>query len=800
MGMPVWNTPGGNLGVIADNAFFTLTLSATDTGASSLTYKLVSGKLPIGLTLTAAGVLFGSPVKFSSANTTQTQFNADVTSKFVIRATNTFGIVADRTFEITVTGESPPILTTPSGSLGNFYTGDFVDVQITASDSIPNAILTFNLYNGSLPPGLSLSSTGVITGHVQPAPVNAGVVQNYDEGPFDYAPFDFSSIHQDLTYAFTVQVTDGVSYALGTYSFYIISRSSLTADNTQITADEMVPTADEDTKTAPYITTPSENIGTTNSGDYFTFQFHGFDPDGDTINFTTGSPLLVNTTHITVDSILYTCDEISSENVPIALGLTLDPVTGWLYGTIPVLPISTITYLFTVSVYKVEFPTYVSVPVDFALTVNGEFADVITWITPSNLGTIDNGAISTLEVEALSADGVQLYYQIAPDSASELPQGLTFLQDGLIAGRVSFKFFEFDGGTTTFDNDTTTFESKYTFTVQAINNKKNVTSERTFTLVVDAVNSKPYQNLYLLSYVDDTERLSLNSLLANPSVLTPNLIYRHSDSYFGISPNLNMLVLSGVNPVIAAAYIAAMEKNHYNKTLYFGDIKTAVALNPDGSTLYEVIYVEMKDPQENSIGQSSPLSLPDGDFPEIVTGTVYPNSITNMRNQIAYGPMDLYTQIAETADNGIITVDSGINTADQGPITNNSVGIANYSTLPLWMTSVQTNGNILGYTKSFVICYCNPGTSARLLYNIDQYGLDFKQISFKADRYVWDNTLSVNWDAGQQKFIKGTQTTFDNNSTTFDQNSTRFFSEVDNYEPFQEGNSYLKFPKYNIVE
>lgn len=802
MGMPLWSTPGGNLGTIADGQYFTFTFVAQDTGGSQLTYSVVSGSLPVGLTLSPSGVLFGSPGKNTIFNETQAEFNKDTFNKFVIRVTNTLGIVADRTFEITVTGESPPTFITPAGSLGSYYSGQYVSVQLQAIDVIPNAVITYSLYSGNLPPGLSISPTGLISGHAQSSVIPPGSVPNFDESPYDSIPFDFVNVNQDINYAFTVQVSDGISYTLGNYSFYILSRESLTADNTEITADAYPdPTADSSNLTSPYVTTPPGNIGIVDNQDYFTYRFSGYDPDNDTINFESGTPLVVNDTNITCDTTLYTCDETSTNGIPEVLNLTLDPVTGWMYGTIPVLPISTVTYSFTISVYKAEFPSYVSVPVPFTLTVNGEFADEITWITPTDLGSIDNGSVSTLSVQAVSADGVTLFYQLAPDTASELPQGLSFLQDGLIVGRTSFKFFEFDNGTTTFDNGTTTFESSYTFTVNAINNKKNVAEPRTFTLTVNPVNQIPYQDLYLISYVDQSERLALDGLLNNPSVFTPDMIYRSNDSYFGIAANLNMLVITGLNPASANEYIAAMQKNHYDKTMYFGNLQTAIATNPDGSTLYEVVYVQLRDPQANMLGQSAVSSIPEANFPDLITGTVYPNSIINMKNQVAYGQENLYEFIPETADNGVITADNMTFTSDSAPTdTSYTIGIANYSTLPLWMTSIQPNGNILGYTEAFVVCYCNPGQSARILYNINNYGLDLKQLEFKADRYVWDNALSQYWNSINQSFIEGTQTTFDSNTCTFDKNSTRFFTDVDVYQPMFSGDSYLKFPKYNILQ
>ena len=55
-----------------------------------------------------------------------------------------------------------------------------------------------------------------------------------------------------------------------------------------------------------------------------------------------------------------------------------------------------------------------------------------------------------------------------------------------------------------------------------------------------------------------------------------------------------------------------MEQNHAPKTLYFGDIKTAVA-KEGTDTKYEVVYIEIKDNLVNKSGNavSSAIKLRD---------------------------------------------------------------------------------------------------------------------------------------------------------------------------------------------
>ena len=83
-------------------------------------------------------------------------------------------------------GESP-IWQTPSGSLGNIFDKSLDNVSITLLASDPEGKnIYYSLIEGSLPPGLSLSNSGIISGST-------------------------SSVLSDTLYNFTVQASDGSS-------------------------------------------------------------------------------------------------------------------------------------------------------------------------------------------------------------------------------------------------------------------------------------------------------------------------------------------------------------------------------------------------------------------------------------------------------------------------------------------------------------------------------------------------------------------------------------------------------------
>ena len=51
MAQPVWVTAAGDLGTIAENLFFQLSLVATDPDGGTPTYSLIAGRLPEGYLL-----------------------------------------------------------------------------------------------------------------------------------------------------------------------------------------------------------------------------------------------------------------------------------------------------------------------------------------------------------------------------------------------------------------------------------------------------------------------------------------------------------------------------------------------------------------------------------------------------------------------------------------------------------------------------------------------------------------------------------------------------------------------------
>ena len=778
MAQPVWVTPAGSLGTIPEGVFYSTPLVAYEPSESdTVYYSLIAGSLPAGMQIQETGILAGVPKSNATVQGVPTQVVRDVTSKFAVRAYTQRTInnitvtnrLADRTFEITITNVSIPKFVTPSGQIVQYYDGSLInDFQIEYID--PDEISVIRLISGALPPGLSINSTGLISGIIPPLGDNAN-------------------------YNFTLEITNGTVEGTNVRSFsiFVYSRSIMTADTTHITADNTFVTADNYPAYVPFLINPEGNIGTTQSDNWFFYQFEAVDFDGDQTTY----------------------EIVSSSQTPYPLshaGLTLNPTTGWLYGYVPDLGINDVFYSFDIRVFKTARPEFISHAYSYNLEIVGPISSQIKWLTPSDLGTINNGSVSTLYVEAVSAAGISLQYRLLSGSNSNLPQGLQLLSSGEIAGKVSFNTFALDLGATTFDvnylDQPTTFDMKHTFTVNAYSVSDYISVTKTFSITVIREYNEPYENLYIQAMPPQNDRQLINVLLQNQDIFQQNFIYRPTDPNFGVATNVVYNHAFGLRASTLADYVSSLNINHYWKNLVLGEIKTAQAVDSSGNVLYEVVYSEIIDNLVNSQGQSvsKDVTLP---YPVInddstETATVYPNSLINMRDQV----IDTVGQIS--------------------------------TVLPLWMTSQQSNGQVLGFTPCWVIAYAKPGYSKQIAYYIgEKFGVQLNLVDYEVDRYELDRLLSHNWDPiadsahgaweptpaetvfdrGGTGFIdpwlnnadivvpwddfRGNEVDWVNDyngePTIFDGGSVKFIAPVDMYSNTQAYDKYLLFPRRNIL-
>ena len=736
MAQPIWITTAGSLGTIAEGKFFQLPLLASESSGDDVYYEMIAGQLPSGMQCSKTGLIEGTPYAIASLQGVPTEVSQDVTSKFAIRAyterpgpggVDIINRLADRTFTITVSGQDSPKFTTPTGLIAQAFDGRPITAfQIEYTDTDPEDNVTVTVASGQLPPGLTISNQGLISGYIIPlSPPGETAGFDRESQGYDKFPFDFSTRSTSVTYEFVLEVSDGNGSDLRAFSIFVIGRGNLLAGITDITADNTFVTADGSPARTPFILTTPGSLGRVRTDNWFAFKFDGIDFDGDPFEFsiTVGDGIGFDATGTTFDATGVGFDRGAFELPP---GLTLDPTTGYLYGYIPSQGLTEQTYNFAIRVHKANDVTIISDFYYFDITLIGDIDSQVTWITDSDFGNIDNGATSIFYVAATNALEYVLQYRLKTGSNSKLPQGLELLPSGNIVGRVSFDTFALDLGTTTFDvtandlaitgTDTeTTFDSKFTFTVNAFSSNGFVSVFKDFSITVKRTYHQPYQNLYVKAMPPENDRDLLNLLLQNQDIFQPEFLYRSDDPNFGLATNVIYHHAFGLKASTLAEYVNSLGANHYWKTLTLGPLKTAQALDSTGAVIYEVVYSSIIDNLVNNSGASvsSSITLPypinDEDSTEI--SFVYPNSLINMRDQV----IDEIGQIS--------------------------------TTLPLWMMTKQSNGKVLGFVPAWVLAYTKPGKAKQVLYYIQEQFVDqLNRIDFRVDRYVLDRLLSINWD------------------------------------------------------
>jgi hypothetical protein len=167
--------------------------------------------------LTDAGAIVGVP--YVNVQGVPDLVSRDIVSKFAVRAytKKTVGTVtvvnrlADRTFSMTVAGQDIPEFITPPGNIATYFDGSQVtDLQLEYTDNDPLDLVIVRLIAGTLPPGTTITTKGVISGFITPeAPSGAAAGYSRDGQGYDEYDFDFSTNSLNINYEFILEVTDG---------------------------------------------------------------------------------------------------------------------------------------------------------------------------------------------------------------------------------------------------------------------------------------------------------------------------------------------------------------------------------------------------------------------------------------------------------------------------------------------------------------------------------------------------------------------------------------------------------------
>jgi hypothetical protein len=695
-----WVT-GQTIDSARENDYYEYFFSAL--GEGTITYKKTSGTLPPGLSFSSNGRLAGIPEPIGTLQ----QY------RFAVRATDSEDSFRDRVFDVTVSGQKyidllPDILDQTIYPLPSFLETSFAYHQLSYSLPSVTRTPTFSVTAGSLPLGLSLNAnSGIISGVTAKTSVSKSETFNpelyyFDATPFDSLQFNVTTVSISNLSRFSITASDGLSQDTKQYSMVIVSADDLRADVAEIEGsstaadilsadcDSITIDADSSRVDYPVITTQPGNLGTIRQSTRFLYKIDFVDPEFE--NNISDSPAFL---------------EITSGSLPNGLTITKD---GWINGLVLPENLINTVYNFSVICRKPLIEggeTYLnSAPINFSITVKGEIDAEIDWINTStsgnfsNLGAIFTGEVSTLYISAASRSNQALQYELVNGGHGGLPPGLVLLKDGTISGRPSFDIPD---------------NTKFSFRVSVNDNSISVNTEQVFTLTVTQRTAVPYDNLYIQYQGDENARDIISRMINDGRLIPGEYVYRPLDPWFGKNKSRRILFMTGLEPTSLNYWggVLTSQNNHYDKTITFGELKAARALDNNFNTLYEVIYVEIVDNYIDTGIVSSSAEV-QSDNSEL---TVYPNSFIHSASKIK-----------------------------------ESVGQETQSVLPPWMSSEQEDGTVPGFTRALVLAYLNPGRKEEVLFNLKNAKSQLKLATFTYNGYDLDNSLSLRYRNNSNSF------------------------------------------------
>lgn len=664
----------------------------------------------------------------------------------------------------------------------------------------------------------------------------------YDNVFYDYNLASGVPKKLNRNYEFYVSVTDGDSVTRRRFKIFVVGDDYFRADNTQWLDGSGLFTADVTYLRAPVWLTPS-NLGTFRANNFVTLVIDTYDTENViyyldlvnadivaktqqktitdniigstalTITDTTVTPVFgqyltfanrvlgatskvyqisnvatlgTNEYRLTLTdplemSIANDVDFLIGTLSELPAGTEFDANNAEVFGQIPYQPAITTTYNFTITATRIsDKGETANSSRKFTAQVIGEIDSIITWITGTDLGTINANFISLLKIEAsTTVENSILLYKVVD---GRLPPGLSLNLDGEIVGKVNqygdlvtgipgLTTFDYQETITTFDNSTTSFDRVYTFTVQARDVLNYSATTKTFSISIDTPNELIYSNIRVKPYLALSQRDSWKDFINDTSVFAPSSIYRSNDPSFGLQTDLSMVVYAGIETTEAARYVSAIGLNHKRKRFHFGAVKKATAIQPGTTTkIYEVVYIEMIDPLEpNNKRLANQIQ-----FPKLSTNTI---TVDNSKVFWSRDPNDLTIPAPELPrpepymsidSSGYLISDPNPRTYFPNSITNWRERLKNWSDidpttglpvsfasernyLPLWMRSIQPGTKAeLGFVLAVPLCYCKVGTADDIILNIKYSGFDFKTLDYTVDRYIID---SVEGETGDKYLV-----------------------------------------------
>jgi len=425
---------------------YSQTITATG-GLTPYTFSIVvpgTGTLPAGLTMSTAGVISGTPT------------GPNTTSNFTVKVTDSSNPTqsATQNLSITVNLPTPPSITTPS-PLPSGTEGTAYNQTIAATGGIPP--YTFAVTTGALPAGLSMDTSGHVTGTpTGPNGATSFTVTVTDKSNPPQTGSKGLSITINLPAAPTISPTTLPNGNVGSPYSQTLTVSNGLGPFTWVVSSGILPaglvlTTNNPTTTAKISGTPT----TAQNNVAFTVQVTDtsnppqIGQQAYTVTINPPAPLAITTTSplpngafntaysITINAsggiapYTFSLDAASSP-LPAGLNFTNDAANnqGKISGT------PTTAGMFTniiVDVHDSQVPTAATATKTFTLTITAQ-AIVISPAT----GSLPNGTQNTAYTTNITATGGVTPYTFSLDATSvALPAGLTFTSNsttGTISG------------------------------------------------------------------------------------------------------------------------------------------------------------------------------------------------------------------------------------------------------------------------------------------------------------------------------------------------------------------------------
>lgn len=676
MSQPVWTTIPGNLGLFPSGTNLNIQLVATPVAPSNtITYKLISGSLPEGnVTLSTTGLLSGMPISLG----------VQKSYSFTVRATDDNNNIKDGTFSLDISASTvvkfKPLL---NSTIAEVTDSEYFKYQLQVTNPVTTNTLMFRLSGGRLPPGLSMTATGLISGWPSPPTLP-----------------DRSPTTKEYTFSVTVESSLGTDIINMSMVIRNKQQNSIFAKRNPaiLNTKPLAVTDSMDPYKGYYLT--SNTLPEAYSKETFAFKIIGYDFDKEQIK--------------------YLFSKLPD-------GLTGDVNTGWISGTLDIGTSVYEVFTFDVTVSKLNDSNFKSRTERFILPVKTKNSQVIEWQTPADLGTYHNGVVCDLKIQASAT--VPLFYRV---TSGNLPPNITLTESGELVGNFPFQ--------PEINMKAKGEKSVFTFEVSVSSNTHfSLDATREFTLTIEQRFEKPVETIYFKAAPNLNGRKIINSLLQNDELIPPQIIYRPTDTNFGKASSVRINHQYGIISANLLKYLEAIPNNHYKQKFTFGELKTAIARDKNGDVIYEVIYSQLLDPAVNEKGQSIPASiawpqdigLRYGDWYDSRTDKFTSSELAHTSFTPGYvkllNPVSLENMRKEIESNMAYDYDQSL--------------------LPKWMTSQQRDGSTLGLTSAWVICHTRPGYSETIKDRINLYwGHYLSEIDFEIDRFIVDRKMTYNWN------------------------------------------------------